>query len=223
MAGEREPDVDDLRRGQRLKELRVALGYKTHDALAERYVGMEPKTPVVTRPVISRVEGGKIRMTSHEFNEKYARGLDLLPGELVEYMRGRLNLDAVVAASKARSRGENVASLIVDGSHADAPAPVTLAEAGRAPWELYGAQHVEFMVAAREALAGGVSPLQLDSAAERLGWRYKGASPTYEECEAAIREALKKAKSWEAVTGGGREGTEDELEPPPRVPRTRKR
>lgn len=87
MSGERR-DYDDVQRGLAMRQLRVALGFKTQDSLAQA-AGIE-------RVQINKIETGWDKLTSPEKNGKLAEALGISVGELVDYCAGKLTVEEIV-------------------------------------------------------------------------------------------------------------------------------
>ena len=85
VSGERDPDKDDVRRGQRLAELREAAGFRRQQDLATT-AGLLP-------PDVSRIETGRSRFTGETMMKGYAHAFGLTLEELGQYRDGALSLE----------------------------------------------------------------------------------------------------------------------------------
>jgi len=94
MSGEREPDAEDVKRGERLGLLRKAAGFKSQEEAANR--------ASIERVRYNRMETGKDRFTSQETQEAVAEAFGVTSGVLLDYLRGHIELDEVLARRDGR-------------------------------------------------------------------------------------------------------------------------
>lgn len=92
MSGERDPDADDVRRGDRFKALRARQGL-TQEEVAQR--------GGLTRTDYNKVEKGLSKFTSAEKQSALARAFGVNEVLLLEYARGRIELDTLLAQPSA--------------------------------------------------------------------------------------------------------------------------
>lgn len=94
VSGEREPDEDDVRRGERVKRLREAAGFRRQEDLATK-LG-------INRVRYNRFETGKDRLTSRATQKLLADGLGVPLETLLAYLHGDTELDEVIARREGR-------------------------------------------------------------------------------------------------------------------------
>ena len=112
MSGERDPDKEDMRRGQRLADLREAAGFRRQVDLAVT-AGLLPAD-------VSRIETGRSRFTGETMMKGYAHAIGLTLEVLGQYRDGELGLEDVRARWAPKPVPTN-------------PAPLRASLAGGAP------------------------------------------------------------------------------------------
>lgn len=88
-------DAEKKLRGQRVRELRLALGFGTQESLAEA-AGIE-------RTYVNRVENGGNALTSAELQRSFADAMGLQVEALAQYLDGKLPLDEAVLRRRGAS------------------------------------------------------------------------------------------------------------------------
>ncbi len=94
MSGERAADEEDRARGERIKKLRLALGFESQEKFAE-HADME-------RVVYNRIETGKSRLQSPKQQQRLAEALGITRGVLVDYIGDLITLEEVKARREGR-------------------------------------------------------------------------------------------------------------------------